>query len=214
MESAGWEEDGLCGCARDRQGKKILWATDRVRQLGWGQDTNVSEGALALPGDSWCWASPQPWQCHLCCCGGSAGVSYLCVSWLAQDSAVPCSGFLSVRADYSAKAAMWQSCLHCFTELGCLLSPSIIFRAGNRILMVEVQIKFSCWTLGAGSAWDLLTSQGTRSLCKESSPVLRVGMYMSAPKLIANAGERPNAAGKEFLWWCKQNWSDNVTDLH
>lgn len=73
----------------------------------------------------------------------------------------PCRDFLSVRADYSAKAAMWQSCLHCFTELGCLLSPSIISWAGNRILMVEVQIRFSCRTLME------LAARGTCWLCRE-----------------------------------------------
>lgn len=78
-----------------------------------------------------------------------------------QAQLYPCSGFLSVRADYSAKAAMWQTCLHCFTELGCLLSPSIIFRAGNRILMVEVQIRFSCRTLAE------LAARGTCWFCRE-----------------------------------------------
>lgn len=85
-----------------------------------------------------------------------------------QGSGVPVQDFLSVRADYSAKAAMWQSCLHCFTELGCLLSPSIIFWAGNRILMVEVQIRFFCWTLIE------LAARGACWLCREQDAVQRI----------------------------------------
>jgi len=57
------------------------------------------------------------------------------------------NSFLSVRADYSAKAVIRLSCLRCFTEPDFLMASSIIFRAGNRSLMVEVQIRFSCRTL-------------------------------------------------------------------
>lgn len=93
-----------------------------------------------------------PRSCRQCWCFTLTGVS----GW-ARARFYTYSSFLSVRADYSAKAVIWQSCLHCFTEPGCLMSPSVIFRDGNRRLTVEVQIRFSCRTLIAladrGACW-------------------------------------------------------------
>lgn len=171
-----------------------LWCLGALLQRVVAHTQNASEGVLAFPGDSWHWVSPQPW-CHLwhTLITGLWWWQHwrstpLPVPGWVRARLYPCSGFLSVRADYSAKAAMWQSCLHCFTELGCLLSPSTIFRAGNRILMVEVQIRFSCRTLTE------LAARGTCWLCREQDHCAKnqhqswVLEYISTPaqKLIAS----------------------------
>lgn len=87
--------------------------------------------------------------------------THTCPAWV-RALFYPCSGFLGVRTDYPANAPIWQPSLHCFMEPGCLMSPSIIFRAGNSGLTVEVQIRFSCRPLillAACRAWWLCREQ-------------------------------------------------------